>query len=107
MKDVFIDAATGEIGAFAGKGLGTFLDKLGLVSLEDVNPGVSQSIPTIHYLPGGDVALAVARGPVYLSPDMFQKFIAAFVAGNLELAQEILSQATEATIEAASEAVSP
>jgi hypothetical protein len=102
IEDIVIDAATGELGAFAGKGFGELLQKAGFISLEDVRPTGSEAIPTVRYLPGGDVALALERGPVYLSQDRFQQLMAAFVAGNLELAQEILSQATEETIEGVS-----
>jgi len=98
--DALTGVATAEVGSLFSK----FLQSKGWITIEDLSRGGSQPMQKVSYLPGVGYFLENTREPVYLSEEQFQRLLAAWVAGNLELAQQILEQSVE---KAAEDAVNP
>ena len=98
-----IDAGSGVLSAGVGKAFGAFLQKAGLVELIPTRTTSESPITITGFLPNGKgVVLDTGRTPIELPLKTWERLVNAFQAGNVELAQEILSQATDkATHEAA------
>ena len=94
-----IDTGSGALSAGVGKAFGTFLQKAGLVELISTHTTSRSPVTIKGFLPNGKgVVLDFGRAPLELSLETWEQLMNAFQAGNVELAQEILSQTIDETI---------
>jgi hypothetical protein len=98
-RDMFIDTGTGTFFAWAGMGLASALEKIGVISLADVS-STTTSKPSyvMGFRPDGSVVLETARGPIQLSMAQFEKYLITLQASGVEAAQEFLIQAFEEAV---------
>ena len=95
-RDMVIDTGTGILFAWAGKALGTALQKAGVIGLDDVrSTTASDPMYVIGFGPNDYVTLETARGPIQLTVTQFQVFLSTLQAVGVEAAQEFLIQALE------------
>lgn len=94
-----IDTVSGAFSAGVGKAFGTFLQKAGLLELIPTHTTSRSPVTIKGFLPNGKgVVLDFGRAPLELSLETWERLMNAFQAGNVELAQEILSQTIDETI---------
>jgi hypothetical protein len=94
-----IDAGSGTLSAGVGKAFGAFLQEAGLVELIPTHTTSTSPITIMGFLPDGKgVVLNTGRAPIGLPLATWEQLVNAFQAGNVELAQEILSQVTDEAV---------